>query len=61
MDSLRNYYSSNGRPYRSYGANRYIVYTRLLSNWEKLPEEDVRKYYEMARKFAADDPRAAAT
>ncbi len=25
MDSLRSYYKSNGRPYRAYGANRYVV------------------------------------
>lgn len=61
MDSLRNFYSANGRPYRAYGANRYIVYTRLLSNWEKLPAGDIEEYYSMAKKFAADDPRAAAT
>ncbi len=61
MDSLRSYYKSNGRPYRAYGANRYVVYTRLLSNWEKLPQEDIRDYYDMAKRYAADDPRAAAT
>lgn len=61
MDSLRNYYRTNGRPYRAYGANRYIVYTRLLGNWEHLTDKDIRTYYEMAKRYAADDPRAAAT
>ncbi|MDE6333172.1 MAG: HAMP domain-containing histidine kinase [Muribaculaceae bacterium] len=61
MDSLRNYYRTNGRPYRAYGANRYIVYTRLLGNWEHLADKDISKYYEMAMRYAVDDPRAAAT
>jgi len=61
MNNLRDYYSSNGRPYRVFGANRYTVYTRLLSNWEQLSPDDIEHYYSMAMKYAADDPRAAAT
>lgn len=50
-----------GRDYRSYDANRYIVYTRLLENYEALTPEEVEKYYRLALQMTHTAPRAAAT
>lgn len=61
MDSLETYYSNIGRPYRDYDANRYIVYTRLLSNWEALTPDLVNDYYNKAMYYAARNMRASAS
>lgn len=61
MDSLTNYYVERGRPYRSYAANKYVVYTRLLGNWEGLSDEKVDEYYKLAMKYCGESRRAAKT
>ena len=50
-----------GRRYRCYDAHRYIVYTRLLENYDALDPSDVEKYYSEAMRLAKSAPRAAAT
>ncbi|MDE6528049.1 MAG: hypothetical protein K2L78_03270, partial [Muribaculaceae bacterium] len=49
------------RHYRSYDGNRYIVYTRLLSNYPKLRAEEVEAYYKKAMQMVAGDSLAAVT
>ncbi len=61
MDSLESHYASVGRPYRNFGANRYIVYTRLLSHWENLTPDEIEEYYGLALKYRDLHPRARAT
>lgn len=61
MDSLEQHYSSIGRPYRNYSANRYLVYTRLLSQWEVLTPAQIEEYYGLALKYRDLHPRAKAT
>lgn len=61
MDSLERHYTSIGRPYRNYGANRYIVYTRLLSQWKQLTPKQIEDYYLLALKYRDEHPRAQAT
>ncbi|MDO4319207.1 MAG: HAMP domain-containing sensor histidine kinase [Bacteroidales bacterium] len=58
MDSLEQHYSRIGRPYRDYDANRYIAYTRLLSNWENLPQDSVQSYYDNAMTYLSRSSRA---
>ncbi len=49
------------RPYRSYDGNRYIVYTRILSNYPQLSPREVETYYRKAMQMVARDSVAAAT
>lgn len=58
MDSLENHYSRLGRPYRDYDAHRYIVYTRLLSNWKDLSPDKIEEYYDSAMRYQARHSRA---
>lgn len=61
MDDMEASYAAKGRPYRFYDANRYIIYTRLLSNWEALSKDDIEEYYRNAIYYRNRDPRAQAT
>lgn len=58
IDTLKTHYNSIGRPYRNYGANKYIIYSRMLSNWEKLSPEEIEEYYKLAMKYKDEDVRA---
>lgn len=48
-------------PYRDYNANRYVLYTRLLSNFDNLAPEEVEEYYSKAMAIVASDSVAAST
>ena len=61
IDQMDANYSKIGRPYRSFDANRYIIYTRLLSNWEDLSPDQIEEYYEKALECANQDQRAKNT
>lgn len=61
IDALDKRNEDIGRIYRCYDANRYIVYTRLLENYEELDPSEVDLYYNEAMRMAKSDPRAAAT
>ncbi len=58
---LREFYRAKGRVYRSYDANLYIIYSRLLSNFSILDELSVRGYYDKAMRYARTDSAAART
>ena len=61
IDDLTEGRTGMHRPYRNYNAHRYIAYTRLLSNYPLLPDEDVKKYYDEAMHLAATDSLSATT
>lgn len=58
INNLKTHYNAIGRPYRNYGANKYVIYTRMLSNWEKLTPDEIEEYYNLAMKFKDEDVRA---
>lgn len=61
IDELENGDMGMKRHYRSYDGNRYIVYTRLLSNYPKLSAKEVEEYYRKAMRMVASDSLAAVT
>lgn len=61
MEQLDERNKQMGRIYKSYGANRYVIYTRLLENYEGLTKEEIEKYYKLAMEEVANTPQAAKT
>lgn len=61
IDSLEQKYHREGRKYRDLDGNRYVIYTRLLSNFENLSPEEVEDYYEKAQTLIRVNGRAAVT
>lgn len=61
IDALEERNRRMGRVYRSYDDNRYIIYTRLLENYEALAPSEADKYYSEAMRIAGSNQRAAAT
>ncbi len=61
IESLEKHYREIGRIYHSFDANRYIIYTRLLSNFPMLAPHEVEKYYKLAMDLAASDYTSAET
>ena len=51
----------NGRDFKSYDPNRYIIYTRMLENADGLTPTEVEEFYRKAMDIAGKDPRAAHT
>ena len=58
INQLKSYYEKEGRPYRNYNANKYIIYNRLLSNFNSLPHDSVESYYQKALYYKDIDQRA---
>lgn len=54
-------YVGMGRWYRNYDSNRYVIYTRLLSNFPVLSDKEVEKYYAEAMDIVSRDTTAAHT
>ena len=48
-------------PYRDYNANRYVLYTRLLSNFDNLTPDEIEDYYSKVMAIVASDSVAAST
>lgn len=49
------------RKYRDYSGNKYVVYTRLLSNYPLLTNEEVERYYKGAMTMVQTDSLSATT
>lgn len=49
------------RKYRDYSGNKYVVYTRLLSNYPLLTTEEVERYYKGAMTMVQTDSLSATT
>lgn len=58
VENLQKFYNTKGRPYRNYNGSKYVIYTRLLSNWEALDPEQVEEYYSLAKECMKKDSRA---
>lgn len=61
IDDLESGRTGLRRKYRSYDANRYIAYTRLLANYPHLPKRDIEDYYRKVMDIVANDSTAAVT
>lgn len=59
IDNLENGIDGYGRRYRTYDGNRYIIYTRLLSNYPRLESAEVEKIYRNAMLMVSRDSLAA--
>ncbi len=49
------------RKYRDYSGNKYVIYTRLLSNYPLLTNEEVERYYKGAMNMVQTDSLSATT
>lgn len=58
IEELKHEYNKQGRLYRSFAPNKYIIYTRLLSNWEHLTPAQIDEFYSEALENAKVDTRA---
>ncbi len=61
IDDLESGRTGLRRKYRSYDANRYIAYTRLLANYPHLSKRDIEDYYRKVMDIVATDSTAATT
>lgn len=59
IDSMQMGRGVNHRPYRDYDLNRYMIYTRLLSNYQALSEEEVEELYDKAMAVTRKDETVA--
>lgn len=60
MDYLDARNKELGRKYRSYDANRYLVYTRILQNYTALQPAALEKYHKLALEMTGRDARCRA-
>lgn len=58
MKRLEKTHHDNGLKYRNYDSNRYVVYRRLLSNYDLLPPDEVEAYYKKVKEILARDKRS---
>lgn len=61
MDAMEEEYARLGRPYRNFDGNRYVAYTRILSNWKQLSRQELEEAYRRAIYYRDRAPRAANT
>lgn len=61
IDDLESGRTGLRRKYRSYDANRYIAYTRLLAIYPYLSKRDIEDYYRKVMDIVATDSTAATT
>ncbi len=54
-------YKLQGRQFINYDANKYIIYTRLLSSYPHLDREDIEKYHDSVHEIVKTDVRARNT
>lgn len=56
---LQNYYAKQGRIYRRYEATQYVIYTRMLSCYPDLSDNDFYDIYRKAVELGTTDPDAS--
>lgn len=61
IEQLEERYRANNRKYRNFDANRYIIYTRFLSNFPVLPPHEIEEYYNAAMEIVERDYTASET
>ena len=55
IDGLEKKYHNEGRKYRNYAANKYIIYRRMLSNFQVLTPEEIEDYYSKIQSYIIED------
>lgn len=58
---LEKQYHERGRRFRNYDANRYIIYQRILSNYNKLSAPEIEKYYRLTQQLVSKDSTVSQT
>lgn len=48
---------TKGRPFIDYTYNKYLIYSRLLSNYRKLKPEQIEEYYKLINSLATKSPK----
>ena len=61
IDSMQENYAKEGRKFRNYDDNRYIIYSRMLSNHPALDSAEIEHCYREAMKYVGTRPSAAQT
>ncbi|MDE5785256.1 MAG: HAMP domain-containing histidine kinase, partial [Duncaniella sp.] len=61
IGELETNYKLQGRQFINYDANKYIIYTRLLSSYQLLDKGDIEKYYARIQDLVNTDTRARNT
>lgn len=61
ISQLENRNLQNGREFKNYDSNLYVIYTRLLSNYPGLTDGEVEEYYKKCLEIIERDPRARQT
>ena len=61
IGELETNYKLQGRQFVNYDANKYIIYTRLLSSYKHLDRKDIEKYYRKVQRIIGTDVRARNT
>lgn len=56
MEQLDKYYKEKGRVFHNFNRTNYIIYTRLLSNFEELTPFEVEDYYKKVLSYIKLDP-----
>lgn len=59
VDNLEKKYHGDGRKYRNYIPNKYIIYRRMLGNFPALTPQEVEEYYAKIKQFASEDEDVA--
>ncbi len=55
IDELEKKYHSEGRKYRNYIPNRYIIYRRMLQNYQALTPQEIEEYYGKIKEYMVED------
>ncbi|MDE6086395.1 MAG: HAMP domain-containing histidine kinase [Muribaculaceae bacterium] len=55
IDDLEDSYRKQGRVYKDFSYNRYVIYRRMLSNFKALSPEDIEETYSRLKELAAGD------
>lgn len=61
ISKLEKKYHSEGRKYRNYAPNKYIIYRRMLGNYAALTPEEIEEYYAQIQKLMKEDEDVAKT
>ena len=61
IDKLEKKYHADGRKYRNYAPNKYIVYRRMLGNYAALTPQEIEQYYKEIQKLMKEDEDVART
>ena len=58
LDHIEEGYHAKGRKFKDFAYGRYIIYRRLLGNYEALTPDEVDEYHSAARQAARTEPLA---